>query len=158
MLEPVSATASAEHRTGGLGRVLIAVYLILALAATLRAIYQIIAKFDEAPLAYLLSLLSGLVYIVATVALIKRDGIWRAVAWAALIFEFLGVLIVGVLSLVLPDLFAHPSVWSWFGNGYLFVPLVLPVLGMVWLRSEAKERRAEATRAAEQHELNASLY
>src|SRR5690606_32662472 len=120
--------------------------------------YQIIAKFDEAPLAYLLSLLSGLVYIVATVALIKRDGAWRVIAWAALIFESLGVIIMGALSLVLPDLFAHPSVWSWFGNGYLFVPLVLPVLGMVWLRSEAKERRAEASLAAERRELNESLY
>jgi len=114
--------------------VLITVYLILAIGATLRAVYQIVAKFDEAPLAYTLSLVSGLVYIVATVALIKRAGAWRTVAWVTLIFEFVGVLVVGTLSLLVPALFAHPSVWSWFGAGYLMVPLVLPVLGMVWLR------------------------
>ena len=34
----------AAPRTDGLGRVLITVYLILALAATLRAVYQIVAK------------------------------------------------------------------------------------------------------------------
>ena len=113
---------------------LITVYLILALAATLRAIYQIIAKFDEAPVAYSLSLLSGIVYIVATIALIKRSGVWRSIAWVTLIFEFAGVLIVGTLSFTHPELFAHPSVWSWFGAGYLGVPLVLPVLGMIWLR------------------------
>lgn len=120
--------------TSGLGYALITVYLILALAATLRAVYQIIAKFDEAPLAYSLSLVSGLVYIVATIALVKRTGAWRTVAWVALIFELAGVLVVGTLSLTHPELFAHPSVWSWYGAGYGWVPLVLPILGMIWLR------------------------
>lgn len=130
--------AAAESRTSGLGRVLIAVYLILALGASLRAVYQLISKFDEAPLAYALSLLSGLVYIVATIALLKRgQGAWRLVAWCALIFEFVGVLVIGTLSLLVPDLFAHDSVWSYFGSGYLFIPLVLPVLGMIWLRRDA---------------------
>ncbi|NLB47259.1 MAG: hypothetical protein GX814_05915 [Microbacteriaceae bacterium] len=120
---------------------LITVYLILALAATLRAVYQIIAKFDEAPLAYSLSLVSGLVYIVATVALLKRTGVWRVVAWVALLFEFVGVIVIGALSLILPALFAHDSVWSYFGSGYLFVPLVLPVLGMIWLRRDRQDQK-----------------
>jgi len=127
-------TIESSQRTSGLGRVLITVYLILAIAATLRAVYQIVSKFGEAPLAYSLSLLSGVVYIVATIALIKRRGVWRTIAWIALIFEFTGVLVVGTLSFTHPGLFAHPSVWSWFGAGYLLVPLVLPVLGMIWLR------------------------
>lgn len=121
-----------------MGRVLITVYLILALGATFRAIYQIIAKFDEAPIAYVLSLISGLVYIVATIALIKRSGGWRVVAWIALVFELSGVLIVGTLSLTHPELFDHPSVWSGYGVGYLMIPLILPILGMVWLRSTRK--------------------
>lgn len=136
-------TKAAEPRTSGLGRVLITVYLILALAATMRAIFQIISKFDEAPVAYVLSLVSGLVYIVATVALLKRDGVWRVVAWVALIFELSGVLIVGTLSLTHPELFQHPSVWSLFGNGYLFIPLVLPALGMIWLWRERHGAKPE---------------
>ncbi|MGO3147030.1 MAG: hypothetical protein ACTIJ6_05050 [Leucobacter sp.] len=124
---------------GGLGRVLIAVYIVLALAATFRSVYQIIAKFDEAPLAYSLSALAGIVYIVATVALIRRGrGAWRWIAWAALTFELAGVLIVGTLSVVAPQLFGHPSVWSMFGQGYVFIPLVLPVLGLIWLYQEGK--------------------
>lgn len=132
----------AEPRTDGLGRVLITVYLILALAATLRAVYQIIAKFDEAPVAYSLSLASGIVYILATVALMKRTGVWRVIAWAALVFEFAGVLIVGTLSLLVPAWFAHDSVWSFFGMNYFWIPLVLPALGMIWLRRESRESRA----------------
>lgn len=130
-------------RTDALGRVLITVYLILALAATLRASYQIVSKFDEAPLAYSLSLVSGFVYIVATVALERRHGAWRVVAWVALWFELSGVLIVGFLGLLLPDLFQHSSVWLWFGRDYLFVPLVLPVLGMIWLRRDGQRLRAQ---------------
>jgi hypothetical protein len=44
------------------------------------------------------------------------------------------VLAVGTLSLTHPDLFAHNSVWSYFGLGYGFVPLVLPIWGLLWLR------------------------
>ncbi|MGW9022059.1 hypothetical protein ACWGOE_11315 [Leucobacter chromiiresistens] len=135
---PEPGSAAASDRLGGLGRVLIAVYIVLALAATFRSVYQIIAKFDEAPLAYSLSALSGAVYIVATIALIKRRGVWRGIAWGALIFELCGVLVVGLLSILEPQLFGHPSVWSFFGSGYLFIPLVLPVLGLIWLRSTAR--------------------
>lgn len=124
---------------GGLGKVLITVYVVLALAATFRSVYQIISKFDEAPLAYVLSAVAGVVYIVAAVALIRRaNRVWRWIAWVALTFELAGVLVVGTLSLTAPQLFAHPSVWSVFGQGYVFIPLVLPILGLVWLFREQR--------------------
>lgn len=122
---------------------LIAVYIVLATAATFRSIYQIARKFDEAPVAYSLSAVAAVVYIVATVALIKRRGVWRTVAAVALSFELAGVLVVGVLSIAVPELFAHDSVWSFFGRGYVFIPLVLPVVGLVWLnRSRGIETRS----------------
>ncbi|WP_200919521.1 hypothetical protein [Microbacterium sp. Leaf288] len=118
----------------GIGRVLVIVYAIMALGATGRSFVQIVERFDEAPVAYTLSALSAVVYIVATLALIfaGRRG-WYVVAWVAIVFELVGVLVIGTLSLVMPELFAHPTVWSWFGMGYLFVPLVLPFLGIWWL-------------------------
>ena len=130
-----------SERLSGLVKVLIAVYIVLALAATFRSVYQILTKFEEAPLAYVLSAVSGVVYIVATVALIKHRGAWRTVAWVALLFELVGVLTVGTLSLTHPELFAHPSVWSQFGIGYGFIPLVLPILGIIWL-TRTKESSA----------------
>ena len=118
----------------GIGRVLVIVYAIMALGATGRSFVQIVERFDEAPVAYTLSALSAAVYIVATLALVfaGRRG-WYVVAWVAIVFELVGVLVIGTLSLVMPELFAHPTVWSWFGMGYLFVPLVLPFLGIWWL-------------------------
>ncbi|WP_293695195.1 hypothetical protein [uncultured Agrococcus sp.] len=134
-----------SERSSGFGRALIAVYAVLALAATGRSFVQIVRAFDEAPLAYTLSALSALVYIVATVALLRKGEVWRRVAQFAIGFELVGVIVVGALSLVMPQLFAHPSVWSWFGMGYLFVPLVLPVVGLWWIH---KGSRREVAREA----------
>lgn len=117
----------------GVGRLLITVYGILALAATGRSLVQILEKFDQAPLAYSLSALAAIVYIAATVALVNRGRAWYRIAWITIGFELLGVLVVGTLSLVDPALFPHDTVWSAYGRGYLFIPLALPVLGMWWL-------------------------
>ena len=125
-----------RSRTTGIGRVLVVVYGILALAATGRSFVQIVQRFDEAPLAYSLSAVAAVVYILATCALIfSRSRAWYRVAWVAIGFELLGVLVVGTLSLLLPELFAHPTVWSWYGIGYLFIPLALPFFGLWWLRT-----------------------
>ncbi|WP_231384056.1 hypothetical protein [Cellulomonas sp. URHD0024] len=114
----------------GPGRLLVAVYGILALAATARGLYQVATKLHEAPVAYLLSLAAGLVYIVATIALAKD---WRTAAWWAVSIELVGVLTVGVLSLTVVDDFPDETVWSAFGQGYGYIPVILPFLGLLWL-------------------------
>lgn len=123
-------------RMTGVGRVLVIVYAVMALAATGRSVVQIIRRFDEAPLAYTLSAVAAVVYLLATLALVLagRRG-WYAVAWVAIVFELTGVVVVGSLSLLMPELFQHETVWSLFGIGYLFIPLVLPVFGIWWLRT-----------------------
>lgn len=115
----------------GAGRLLIAVYGVFAISASARATYQLFLKFSEAPLAYSLSALAAVVYILATVTLAKKA--WHKVAKIAIWFELIGVLAVGSLSLLFPEWFAHPSVWSHFGIGYGFVPLALPLIGLIWL-------------------------
>lgn len=136
----MSNTATRTKMTG-IGRVLVIVYAVMALAATGRSFVQIVRSFDEAPLAYTLSALAAVVYILATLALVLADRRgWYTVAWVAIVFELTGVLVVGTLSLVLPDLFQHPTVWSLYGNGYVFVPLVLPVFGLWWLRTHRPDR------------------
>ena len=129
-------------RSRGLGRVLIVIYGLLALAATGRSVYQLLANFDEAPLAYLLSALAGLIYIIATIALIAPGDRWFIVAVVTIGFELLGVLVVGTLSIVDPVLFPAKTVWSVYGRGYAFIPLVLPILGLTWLRATRPRRVA----------------
>lgn len=142
-------SSTPRPRMTGIGRVLVIVYGIMALAATGRSFVQIVREFDEAPLAYSLSALAALVYILATLALVfSGSRAWYRIAWIAISFELTGVIVVGALSLLLPDLFAHPTVWSWFGAGYVFVPLVLPFLGLWWLIAHRPTAVAAADRPA----------
>lgn len=138
-----SAASSSPRRMTGIGRVLVVVYAIMALGATGRSFVQIVREFDDAPLAYSLSALAALVYILATLALVfSASERWYRVAWAAIVFELVGVLVVGTLSLTHPELFDHPTVWSGYGIGYVLIPLVLPFLGLWWLFAH---RRGRAT-------------
>ena len=121
----------------GIGTLLIAVYAVFAISATARASYQLLTKFDDAPLAYSLSALSAAVYVVATLALSRTGEQAARLAKWAVTFELVGVLVVGTLSLLWPAAFQHPSVWSWYGLNYACLPLVLPVFGLLWLRRRA---------------------
>lgn len=131
-----SSTAS------GPGRVLVAVYGVFALAATARASVQLLRDWHEAPLAYALSAVAAAVYVVATVALARGA---RRLATVAVVVELVGVLVVGAFSLADPAAFPRATVWSGFGSGYGYVPLVLPVLGLAWLRRSVGRPGAGAT-------------
>ncbi|MFP5022693.1 hypothetical protein [Pseudonocardia phyllosphaerae] len=118
----------------GPGRVLVAVYGIFALAATARAGVQIAQRFAEAPLAYTLSALAGIVYVLATVGLAGTGPGYRRLAWGAVAFELAGVLTVGTFTLLVPSDFPDDTVWTDYGIGYGLVPLILPFVGIWWLR------------------------
>lgn len=125
---------STPHSTrSGAGRVLVAIYGVFALAATARSLVQLLTKADEAPLAYGLSALAGIVYIAATLGLAEVGPDPRRVAWAAVGFELVGVLTVGTLTVLDPELFPDQTVWSSYGSGYGWLPLGLPFAGIAWL-------------------------
>lgn len=122
----------------GPGRVLVTVYGVFALSASARAGVQIATRFGEAPLAYLLSALAAGVYVLATVGLALPGARSRLLALVACTVELVGVLVVGTASVFAPSAFPDETVWSGYGRGYGFVPLVLPVLGLLWLRRTAR--------------------
>jgi hypothetical protein len=109
---------------------LVAVYAVFAISATARSAYQLATAASDAPVAYALSAASALVYCLATFALGTGR---RALALGAVGFELVGVLVVGALTLFDPDLFPDATVWSGFGQGYGYVPLVLPFVGLGWI-------------------------
>lgn len=114
----------------GFGRVLVFVYGIFALSATGRSSVQLATKAGEAPLPYALSALAALVYILATWALATDR---RRLALTAVLVELGGVLVVGTTSVLMPEDYPDATVWSDYGNGYGYVPLVLPLVGLWWL-------------------------
>lgn len=140
-------TAHAGDRRHGPGRVILALYLIFVIGTVSRSAAQISTRFDLAPLAYSLSAVAAAVYVVALVSLSLpgRTAWW--VSLVALSVELLGVLVVGAWSYLRPDMFPDATVWSHFGQGYLFIPLVLPVVGLWWLLSDRGARAGDRTAA-----------
>jgi hypothetical protein len=138
-----AGAVEASAKVKGPGRTLVAVYAVFAVAATSRAVVQIVTKFHEAPVAYLLSALAGVIYILATIGLSRPSTLGRRIATAACAAELTGVLTVGTLSVVDRGLFPDAAVWSGYGAGYFFLPLVLPVLGLWWLRRAAQNAAAQ---------------
>ena len=126
--------ALADRTRSGPGRLLIAVYAIFALSATARSAVQLTTHLSRAPLPYLLSALAAVVYIVATVCLARGSRTSRRIATASILVELVGVLAVGTWSLLDPAAFPDATVWSDYGQGYGYVPAVLPLLGLWWLR------------------------
>ncbi len=122
----------------GPGRVLVALYAVFAVAATGRSTVQLALDAGRAPLAYGLSAVAALIYVVATFCLARPGPLSTRIAWVALLVELVGVVAVGTLSLAHPELFPDATVWSRFGAGYGYLPLVLPVAGLVWLASRLR--------------------
>ena len=127
----------------GFTALLVAVYGIFAISATARSLVQILRSFQDAPLAYALSLLAALTYIAVTVALVRWHEGSRAALWLCLV-ELAGVLSVGTLSLLVPELFPDDTVWSLYGIGYGFVPLVLPLVAVAYLWRRRRGRTVSA--------------
>lgn len=129
MSEPATVPPQ-RHINSGPGVVLLVVYVIFAISAGARAVFQLAVQFHIAPLAYLLSAFSAAVYIVAAVAIGRRR---RTLALVAVWIELVGVIGIGLFTVLAPQDFADDTVWTDFGSGYKWVPLVLPILGLVWL-------------------------
>ena len=118
--------------------VLLTVYAIFVLAAGARSAVQVLTQFEVAPIAYSLSVVAAATYVAGWFAIRRAAngsaGFARIMLWV----ELAGVLVVGTLSFAVPSWFPDASVWSEFGIGYGFVPALLPILGLLWLRYQRR--------------------
>lgn len=118
----------------GPGRVLVWFYGVFTVAAASRSIVEMILDFGKAPLAYVLSAVAAVVYGFITYSLVRGGEKARRAALVCCAAELAGVLVVGAWTRLEPSAFPDSTVWSEFGMGYLFIPVILPVTGMIWLR------------------------
>ncbi|KUM99940.1 hypothetical protein AQI95_36130 [Streptomyces yokosukanensis] len=126
----------------GPGMLLVWFYGVMVVGAVSRSAYQIGTDFGRAPLAYALSAVAGLVYGFITYTLIRGGETARRAALVCCAAELAGVLIVGTWTLVDRSAFPDATVWSYYGAGYIFIPVLLPLSAMYWLR---KARTATVT-------------
>lgn len=141
----------ARKRNQGLGRIIVMVYAVFALSAFARALFQLLTDFSTAPLAYLLSAFAAAVYIVATLSLARSGATAWYVSVVAVSIELIGVLGVGLWTVVDPELFDQDTVWSHFGAGYGYIPLLLPIIGLAWLLTHRPEHKPGAMREGAGH-------
>ncbi|MFI8086933.1 hypothetical protein ACIF9R_01255 [Streptomyces sp. NPDC086080] len=128
---------------GGPGLLLVWLYGVMVVGAVSRSAYQIATEFGRAPLAYTLSALAGLVYGFITYTLVRGGETARRAALVCCAAELVGVLTIGTWTLVEPSAFPDATVWSDYGMGYLFIPVLLPLTALYWLRT-ARPRRTGA--------------
>ncbi|WP_245703905.1 hypothetical protein [Streptomyces lushanensis] len=132
---------SGTRLVSGPGLLLVWLYGVMSVGAVSRSVYQIATEFGHAPLAYTLSALAALVYAFITYTLVRGGETARKAALVCCAAELAGVLTVGTWTLAEPSAFPDATVWSDYGMGYLFIPVLLPVTGILWLR---KARRPDA--------------
>ncbi|MDX2392270.1 MULTISPECIES: hypothetical protein [unclassified Streptomyces] len=119
----------------GPGLLLVWLYGVMVVGAVSRSAYQMSTEFGRAPLAYSLSGAAALAYAFITYSLVRGGERARKAALVCCAVELAGVLAVGTWTLVRPEAFPDATVWSDFGMGYLFIPVILPITGMLWLRA-----------------------
>ncbi|MEV7280122.1 hypothetical protein [Streptomyces sp. NPDC093111] len=134
----MTATETGKQGTGrlvtGPGMLLVWLYGVMSVGAVSRSIYQIATEFDRAPLAYSLSAVAAVVYAFITYTLVRGGETARRAALVCCAAELVGVLTVGTWTLVEPSAFPDATVWSDYGYGYIFIPVLLPLTGIWWLR------------------------
>ena len=118
-------------------KILVAAYTVLAIAAGARAAVQLSTNAGEAPVQYVLSAAAAAVYLVLAIAL-RRPERWRTVALVAASIELVGVLGVGIAEQLSATAWPDETVWSGFGAGYGWAPLVLPVAALVVLSARPR--------------------
>ncbi|MGW5850660.1 hypothetical protein ACWFQ8_22370 [Streptomyces sp. NPDC055254] len=129
-------SAGRERLGSGPGLLLVWLYGVMVVGAVSRSAYQISTEFGRAPLAYSLSAAAALAYAFITYSLVRGGERARKAALVCCAAELAGVLVVGTWTLVRPEAFPDATVWSDFGMGYLFIPVILPITGMLWLRAK----------------------
>jgi hypothetical protein len=130
------------ERPVGPGRVLVACYALFVVAAGARSAVQLSTHASRAPVPYGLSALAAVVYACGLVLLVRADrhpDASRVPALACCAVELAGVVAVGLSTVV--TTFPDDTVWSGFGRGYGFVPLLLPVLAGWWLLAGRRSRQ-----------------
>ncbi|KPI30093.1 hypothetical protein ACGFZJ_32660 [Streptomyces sp. NPDC048253] len=130
-----------ERLISGPGVLLVWFYGVMVVGAVSRSAYQIATEFDRAPLAYALSAVAGVVYGFITYSLVRGGETARRAAQVCCAAELAGVLIVGTWTLVEPSAFPDSTVWSKYGMGYVFIPVLLPLSALYWLRKSRTAAR-----------------
>lgn len=122
----------------GLGRLVMALYWVFGIVTTLLAAWVLVRSATLAsstPIGgKIVALLAGVIYILVAIGITHNGRRMRQMAWVGVIIEMVGPIITGLLELGVPDLGNSLfSPWAGFGVNYWYLPLLVPIVGIVWM-------------------------
>lgn len=117
----------------GWGRIIIAALWIFAAVVTYTAIADFFTLSSHALGPRLVSVIAALGYIVAAVSLTHNGRRMRVLAWTAIGFEITGVIVTGLIGMEVKEIGEIRNIWANFGAQYGFLPMLVPLVSLVWL-------------------------
>lgn len=133
-LPPVQEQVPDNRRPAlGLGRIVMAIFWLFGAWTLIVSIRSLIGIGGEPLGPALVSLLAALIYLTAAIALTHNGRRMRMVGWASVGISLAGPILTGLLGVGTSEVSAEFSPWSRFGEYYYYLPLVIPVIGLVWL-------------------------
>lgn len=115
------------------GKILAVSYPVLALSTGARGLYQLFLKESVTDyLPPLLTTIAAALYLVAAIGFARRSKRAWTISVVALTLEMIGIVVVGALSNLQPDLVGETA-WRHFGADYGYFPFIQPLLGLIWL-------------------------
>ena len=134
----------------GLGRVVMALFWVMAVVSVLSGTWYLIRE-SAVPIGpRLIAFLAGFVYLAVALGLTHNGRKMRLVAGGGLIISLVAPIIMGLLELGMPaTLPSVPSPWANFGADYYYLPLILSVVGLVWMWLSDPRRIVEIAEGVE---------
>ena len=117
----------------GLGRVVMVIFWAFGVWTTANAIIDLFHLDDEPLGPALTALLAGLVYLLAALGITHNGKRMRILGWTTVTLELIGPLMVGMMSVGISQLSVSRSAWANCGADYYYLPLIIPIIGLIWL-------------------------
>lgn len=117
----------------GLGRIVMALFWFFGVITTIPAVVSLIRDQQDPLGPRLVAVLAGIVYLLAAIGITHNGHRMRLLAWGSMAAALVGPLVVGLLGLGMARSSPVVSAWADFGAFYWYFPLLLPLIGLVWL-------------------------
>ena len=117
----------------GLGRIIIALFWVLGVWIFATAIIDLCHGQGKPWGPQLVALLAGVDYLVAATALTHNGRRMRMVGWVSIALSIAVPIGLWVASLGLDELNSARSAWTGMGVDFYYIPLVVSLIGIVWM-------------------------
>lgn len=127
------ASVDDRPRALGLGRLVMVAFWGVGLWLTGAALADLFTHGEGPRGPEILALVAGVVYLLAALALTHNGRRMRIIGWACIGATIAAPILFAVAGVGLPQLAEPRSAWTGFGSDFFYLPLLVSVIGCVWM-------------------------